>query len=155
YASAAMVLARALVKKDKEMESNYDDESGHILPQIPLYIARQIMTRADFIQSYDHDNIFTIDSTAMVRADSVPMMNAFKSICAEEGFDEYLEATLDRISAIESLNRTKELTFKDLWIEQKGEQRGKYVLVNKDHKGRETGTTEMRVQPDDPPEDDD
>ena len=137
------------------MESSYDDESGHILPQIPLYIARQIMTRADFIQSYDHDNIFTIDSTAMVRADSVPMMNAFKAICAEEGFDEYLEATLDRISAIESLNRTKELTFKDLWIEQKGEQRGKYVFVNKDHKGRETGTTEMRVQPDNPPEDDD
>ncbi len=155
YASAAMVLAKALVEKEKEMESSYDDESGHILPQIPLYIARQIMTRADFIQSYDHDNIFTIDSTAMVRADSVPMMNAFKSICAEEGFDEYLEATLDRISAIESLNRTKELTFKDLWIEQKGEQRGKYVFVNKDHKGRETGTTEMRVQPDNPPEDDD
>lgn len=155
YASAAMVLARALVERQKEMESIYDDDNGHILPQIQLYIARQIMTRADFIQSYDHDNIFTIDSSAMVRADSVPMMNAFKEICAEEGFDQYLEDTLDRISAIESLNRTKELTFKDLWIEQKGEQRGKYSFVTKDSKGRETGTVEMRVHPDKPPEEDD
>ncbi|KIW88725.1 uncharacterized protein Z519_10771 [Cladophialophora bantiana CBS 173.52] len=155
YASAAMVLAKALVDREKDMESSYDDEHGHILPQIPLYVARQIMTRADFIQSYDHENIFTIDSRAMVRADSVPMMNAFKEICAEPGFNDYLEATLDRISAIESINRTKELTFKDLWIEQKGEQRGKYSFVTKDARGRETGTIEMRVHPDKPPEEDD
>ncbi|KIW35087.1 uncharacterized protein PV07_01807 [Cladophialophora immunda] len=155
YASAAMVLARALVEREKDMESSYHDEHGHILPQIPLYIARQIMTRADFIQSYDHENIFTIDSSAMVRADSVPMMNAFKEICAEPGFNDYLEATLDRISAIESINRTKELTFKDLWLEQKGEQRGKYSFVTKDARGRETGTIEMRVHPDNPPEEDD
>lgn len=155
FASAAMVLAKALVEKDKELESNYDDEQGHILPQIPLYIARQIMTRADFIQGYDHDNIFTIDSSANVRADSVPMMNAFKEICAEPGFDEYLEATLDRISAIESINRTKELTFKDLWIDQSGEQRGKYSFVTKDSRGRETGSIEMRVVPDKTGDEDD
>jgi hypothetical protein len=112
------------------------------------------MTRADFIQSYDHDNIFTIDSRAMVRADSVPMMNAFKEICAEEGFDEFLEATLDRISAIESIGRTKELTFKDLWREQSDEQRGKYSFVTKDAKGRETGIIEMRVTPDESPKED-
>jgi hypothetical protein len=155
YASAAMVLARALVQQDQAMESNYHDEKGHILPQVPLYVARQIMTRADFIQSYDHDNIFTIDSSAMVRADSVPMMNAFKEICAEEGFDEYLDATLARISAIESINRTKEVTFKDLWIEQNDEQRGKYSFVTKDARGRETGSIEMRVVPDKQPDDDD
>lgn len=155
YASAAMVLAKALVERSKEMESNYDEEKGHILPQIPLYIAREIMTRADFIQSYDHDNIFTIDSTAMVRADSVPMMNAFKAICAEERFDKFLEDTLDRISAIESINRTKELTFKDLWTIQSGEQQGKYAFTTKDAKGRETGVIEMRVVPDKSPDDDD
>lgn len=153
YASAAMVLARELVRRSKEMDTQYDEEKGHILPNIPLYISRQIMTRADFIQSYDHDNIFTIDSSAMVRADSVPMMNAFKEISAEEGFDEYLEATLDRISAIESLNRTKELTFKDLWTIQNGEQRGKYAFTSKDHKGRDVGRFEMRVVPDEQPED--
>ena len=155
FASAAMVLARALVEKQKEMDKYYDNDEGHILPQIPLYKARYIMTRADFIQSYDHENIFTIDSKAMVRADSVPMMNAFMEICAEEGFDDFLEATLDRISAIESLERTKELTFKDLWIEQQGQQRGKYSFVTKDNRGRDTGSIEMRVTPDKQPEEDD
>lgn len=154
YASAAMVLAKALVERSKEMDSDYDEDKGHILPQIPLYIAREIMTRADFIQTYDHDNIFTIDSRAMVRADSVPMMNAFKEICAEERFDTFLNDTLDRISAIESLNRTKELTFKDLWTIQTGEQQGKYAFTTKDNKGRETGTIEMRVVPDEKPDDD-
>jgi hypothetical protein len=147
FASAAMVLARALVEKSKELDTEYDETQGHILPQIPLYIARQIMTRADFIKQYDHENIFTIDSRAMVRADSVPMMNAFKEIVAEEGFNDYLEATLDRISAIESINRTKELTFKDLWFEQRDEQRGKYAFITRDNRGRETGSIEMVVRP--------
>ena len=147
YASAAMVLAKALVEQEKDMEFTYDARTGHILPQIPLYIARQVMTRPDFIQAYDSENIFTIDSNAMVRADSVPMMNAFREICAEEGFAQYLQDTLDRISSIESLNRTRELTLKDLWIEQSGEQRGKYAITTKDAKGRPLGSVEFAVQP--------
>ena len=147
FASAAMVLARALVQEAKKLDSEYDEKQGHILPQIPLYIARQIMTRADFIKQYDHENLFTIDSRAMVRADSVPMMNAFREICAEKGFDDRLEATLDRISAIESLNRTKEITMKDLWIEQRGDLRGRYRMVTKDGRGRETGSMEFAFVP--------
>lgn len=50
------------------MPSRYDAVRGHILPQIPLHEAREVMTRADFIQSYDAINVFTIDSNAMVRA---------------------------------------------------------------------------------------
>ncbi|KAF2424429.1 hypothetical protein EJ08DRAFT_595227 [Tothia fuscella] len=129
YASAAMVLAKALVDKEKEMDPSYDPKLGHILPSIPLHKARQIMTRADFIQSYDHDNLFAIDSDAMVRADSVPMQNAFREICALEGFDEYLEATLTRIGDIESLGRTRELTIKDLW------NGGQYKVQTADRKG--------------------
>lgn len=155
FASCAMVLARALVEQSKEMESDYDPEKGHILPSFPLYKARQIMTRADFIQKYDHENIFTIDSNANVRADSVPMMNAFKEICAEKGFDQYLDDTLDRIAAIESIGRTRELTFKDLWIEQNGTIRGAYEAITRDHRGREVTKTEFRVKPDPEPEDDD
>ncbi|KAL9620764.1 MAG: hypothetical protein Q9160_004777 [Pyrenula sp. 1 TL-2023] len=150
YASAAMVLARALVNAEKEMDSSPD---GHRLPTIPLHKARQIMTRADFIQSYDHENIFTIDSNAMVRADSVPMQQAFREICSEDGFDEYLEATLDRISAIESLNRTRELTLKDLWNIQSGENRARYEVVTKDAKARETGRVEFAIKPDSTEED--
>lgn len=134
-----MVLAKALVDREKEMEKTYDPEIGHILPQMPLHEARQVMTRADFIQSYDHDNIFTIDSKAMVRADSVPMQNAFREICSQPGFEEHLEKTLDRISAIESLGRTREVTLKDLW------DQGKYRIVVRDPRGRESGTIEFSV----------
>lgn len=155
YASAAMVLAKELVDMEKQMTSVFDAGKGHVLPQLPLYKARQVMTRADFIQLYDHDNIFTIDSRAMVRADSVPMMNAFREICGEPGFAEYLNDTLDRISAIESLQRTKELTMKDLWIEQQGQQRGKYSFVTKDTKGKEIGLVEMRITPDETADDED
>jgi hypothetical protein len=147
YASAAMVLAKALVTREKDMETTYDPAQGHMLPEIPLYKAREIMTRADFIQAYDSENLFTIDSNAMVRADSVPMMNAFREICAEEGFDEHLQATLDRISAIESLKRTRELTLKDLWTEQAGEQRGRYEIVTKDGRGKKVGSMEFTVKP--------
>ena len=134
-----MVLAKALVDKEKEMEKTYDPKIGHILPEIPLHKAREIMTRADFIQSYDHDNLFTIDSRAMVRADSVPMQNAMREICSWEGFDEHLEGTLDRIGDIESLGRTRELTIKDLW------DQGKYKLAMRDYKGRDNGTAEFSV----------
>jgi len=81
-------------------------------------------------------------------------MNAFKEICAEPGFEKYLDDTLDRIAAIESLGRTRELTFKDLWVEQNGTMRGAYEAITRDLKGREIGKTEFRVKPDPQPEDD-
>lgn len=155
FASAAMVMAKALVDLGEKMDKTYDDTVGHILPEIPLFQARQIMTRADFIQQYDHDNLFTIDSTAMVRADSVPMMNAFKEICAEPGFDQFLQDTLDRISAVESIGRTRELTLKDLWIEQSGDQRGAYEMLMKNTKGQVTGQLQLRVKPDPEPDQED
>lgn len=129
--SAALVLAKALVDKEKEMDKSYDPETGYILPEIPLHEARQIMTRADFIQEYDKINVFTIDSRAMVRADSVPMQVAFREVCGQPGFDEYLQATLDRISAIESLGRTRELVLKDLV--DKGT---KYNITTRNAKGQ-------------------
>ena len=91
------------------------------------------MTRADFIQDYDSINVFTIDSNAMVRADSVPMMNAFRDVCGRDGFDEHLEATLVRIGDIESLGRTRELTIKDLW------DKGRYKVEMEDAKGKTAG----------------
>ncbi|EON63469.1 hypothetical protein W97_02697 [Coniosporium apollinis CBS 100218] len=141
YASAAMVLAKALVDMEKEMDKTYDPKKGHILPQMPLHKAREVMTRADFIQSYDHVNIFTIDFDAFVRADSVPMMHAFREICSAEGFDEFLQATLDRISAIESLGRTRELTIKDLW------NGGQYKITTRNAKGNVEKDITFLVKP--------
>ncbi|KAI9756075.1 MAG: hypothetical protein M1815_004188 [Lichina confinis] len=141
YASAAMVLAKALADRQREIEQQCDPRKGHVLPEIPLHEARQIMTRADFIQMYDHVNVFTIDSRAMVRADSVPMQNAFREICGQPGFDEHLEATLDRITAIESLGRTREIVAKDLW------HKGSYKITTRNAKGALDQATTVEVLP--------
>lgn len=114
YQSAAMVLAQALVDKEKEMDHIYDPVTGHVLPSYPMHKAQQIMTRSDFIRDLDRLNLFTITSTAQVRASSVPMHRAFQEICAEPGFRQFLEDTLQRIGDIESLGRTRELVAKDL-----------------------------------------
>jgi hypothetical protein len=134
-----MVLANALYKSNLDMETTYSPTIGHILPSIPLHRARFIMTRSDFIRKHHDLSIFSIDSRAMVRADSVPMQRAFNEICSEPGFEEFLEATLERISAIESLGRTKELTIKDLW------EGGKYKFVRRNKKGDVEGEVEMEA----------
>jgi len=134
-----MVLANALYKLYQEMDTNYDPEHGHILPAIPLHRARWIMTRSDFIRQHHDLSIFSIDSHAVVRADSVPMQRAFNEICAEPGFEDFLEATLERIGAIESLGRTKELTFKDLW------EGGKYRITTRNKEGEVQGEVEMET----------
>ena len=109
-----MVLALALVDEEKEMEKTYDPKNGHVLPSFAMHKAQQIMTRADFIRQLDRLNLFTITSTTQVRASSVPMHRAFRQICSEPDFRQLLEDTLERIAAIESLGRTRELVAKDL-----------------------------------------
>ena len=135
-----MVLALALVKRESELASQPNPDGSHNIPQIPLHIARQIMTRADFIREYDHINLFTITSSAFVRADSVPMQRAFRSICCEEGFEAHLEATLQRISDIESLGRTRELVAKDLVLG------GRYKFLLRDGERRGEKVTEVVLE---------
>ena len=146
YASAAMVLALHLVDMEEDQPS-WDPEHGHKLPQTPLHKARQVMTRADFIKDYDHINVFTTTSSAMVRADSVPMQRAFREICSEPGFRQYLEDTLQRIGDIESLGRTRELVAKDLVLG------GKYI-IKKDEEKNTLVELVMPPEPEDNGEDD-
>lgn len=143
-----MVLAQALVKADDELQAS-PNFSPHQIPQIPLHTARQIMTRADFIKQYDHVNLFTITSTAFVRADSVPMQRAFRSICTQPGFDKHLEGTLQRIADIESLGRTRELVAKDLVLG------GKYNIFMKDgeKRGEKITTITLEEKPEEDEED--
>lgn len=136
-----MVLAAALVSaEESESHTPAHDDGSHNIPQIPLHIAREIMTRADFIKSYDHINLFTITSTAHVRADSVPMQRAFRDICSQPGFEDHLQATLQRIADIESLGRTREIVAKDLVLG------GKYKILLKEGERRGEKVSEVVLE---------
>ncbi|CDW97127.1 hypothetical protein [Sporisorium scitamineum] len=99
-------------------------------PHLTWGEARQVMTRPDFIMELDHLNMIHIDRHHHIRADSMPLLRAMRRVAQSEGYADKLESVMDRVSAIESLGRTREL----LWKEQ-GEA-GKF-LIKKDHKGRE------------------
>lgn len=117
FATSAMLLMREFVEMDrikKEREHCNDIINVEKLPELPLWRARQVMTRPDYIKKYDELNIFTIGTDSSVRADSVPMMRAFHEIASHPDFDDILRETIDRISEIESLGRTREVVFKDL-----------------------------------------
>lgn len=101
-----MILARALIQREK---TNGDLK----LPEIPLHEARQIITRADYTRGLDHINVIHIDANGMVRADSVPMQNAFREICNEPGFEQHLKETLQRLDQLESLSRTREVSYRE------------------------------------------
>jgi hypothetical protein len=109
YCAAAIVLARALVLRE-EATSGPDPFT---LPEIPLHEARQIITRADFVHPFDHINVIHIDAHGMVRADSVPMQNAFREVVQQSGFEEHLKATLNRLDELESLARTREVAMRE------------------------------------------
>lgn len=114
YCAAAIILARALVLREKHPSPSSPPNSQFFLPEIPLHEARQIITRADFVQPFDHINVFHIDALGMVRADSVPMQNAFREIVQQEGFEEHLKATLNRLDELESLARTREVAMREI-----------------------------------------
>ena len=99
------------LKKEVKDQAPFD---GHVIPAIPQHLCRRIMTRADLLERLDHCNVIVIDTQSNDRASSVPMMRAFREICAEDGFEELLENVLNRISEVESLGRTREVEFKDL-----------------------------------------
>lgn len=125
FSTSAMLLARAFVEMDRQRilatETGNDKPpqdatvyGEHVLPELPLWRSRQIMTRPDYIQMYDNLNIFTLDSYSRVRADLVPMMRAFHEVVLQPFFDELLTDSLNRVSEIEALGRTRELVAKDL-----------------------------------------
>ncbi|KAF7315154.1 hypothetical protein MIND_00029800 [Mycena indigotica] len=124
WSSCSWLLLREFVKLRKEQEQAREeaiaagtlqaDETELPLPTIPYWRCREIMTRADFLEELDRANIIAIDVEHEVRPDSMLILQAAREVCDEEGFDELLDNVRDRIDEIESLHRTRELTFKDL-----------------------------------------
>lgn len=154
FSYLAMLLMRQFVEMDRQqnnpimcalqeeiMELPPDVYPDHELPQLPLWRARQVMTRADYIQDYDNLNIFTLDSHSNVRADLVAMMRAFHEIANQPKFDELLQDTIDRVGDIESLERTREILLKDLNL-------GSKYLFTGDAKGYQMGVHKSRKQAD-------
>jgi len=64
------------------------------------------------MEELDHLNIISIDINLEVRPDSTLILHAAREVVEEEGFDNLLENVRNRIDEIESLHRTRELTFK-------------------------------------------
>lgn len=61
-----MVLCKALVEKEDDVPGgSYNKERGWKLPEVPLHIAREIMTRADFIHRYDVSASHSLESDGM------------------------------------------------------------------------------------------
>ncbi|KZP27612.1 hypothetical protein FIBSPDRAFT_948523 [Athelia psychrophila] len=104
---------RARKGEDAE-EASEDDYALLPIPSIPYWRCRQIMTRPDFLEDLDRANIIAIDVHHDVRPDSMLILHAAREVVEEEGFQDMLDGVKARVDEIESLHRTRELTFKDV-----------------------------------------
>lgn len=152
FSTSAMFLMKEMVEMDRTrlavIGSNPEEQRfEHEIPKIPLWRARQIMTRPDYIEQYDNLNIFTIDSNSMVKPDSVAMLQAFHEITLLPGFDELLQQTAARVDAIESLSRTRELVAKDLVL------KGSYKIITDQNGGITLSLDQVHDESDDQQDD--
>lgn len=123
WSSCSWLLLREFVKLRQEQEKErkvkisageVDSEEALPLPSLPYWKCREIMTRADFLEELDRLNIIAIDIHHDVRPDSMLILQAAQEVVKGDGFDDVLDGVRSRIDEIESLHRTRELTFKDL-----------------------------------------
>ncbi|KAG6857194.1 hypothetical protein H0H87_008259 [Tephrocybe sp. NHM501043] len=122
WSSCSWLLLQEFVKVHEEQIAARQDalaagkevEDNLKLPVIPYWKCRQIMTRADFMEELDRINVIAIDIEHNVRPDSMLILYAAQEVVSEESFQEILDGVRERIDEIESLHRTRELTFKDV-----------------------------------------
>ncbi|KIM40293.1 hypothetical protein M413DRAFT_73606 [Hebeloma cylindrosporum] len=136
WSSCSWLLLREFVKIRLEQEAEAGDSTEDLpLPSIPYWRCRQIMTRADFMEGTSL-NVIAIDIQHNVRPDSNLILHAAREVVEEEGFEELLEGVRDRVDEIESLHRTRELTFKDLgkgdMVRLAVDKRGEELLETRD-----------------------
>ncbi|KAF9228419.1 hypothetical protein BS17DRAFT_692670 [Gyrodon lividus] len=122
WSSCSWLLLKEFVKlyqeREKERKAAGEPWDPTYLPSIPYFVhqwrCRQIMTRADFMEDLDRANIVSVDVNLDVGPDSMLILLAAREVVEEDGFDDVLNNVRDRVDEIESLHRTRELTFKDL-----------------------------------------
>ncbi|QRV73663.1 hypothetical protein RhiJN_01677 [Ceratobasidium sp. AG-Ba] len=121
WSSCSWLLLREFVRRRLAQEDAHRKEMGaqssvQSLPMlsIPYHECRRIMTRADFLDGLDSLNIISTDTNHEVWLDSMVTLQAAREVVLEEGFEKMLQNVLNRVDQIESLERTRELTFKDL-----------------------------------------
>ncbi|KAJ2922672.1 hypothetical protein H1R20_g14415, partial [Candolleomyces eurysporus] len=157
WSSCSWLLLKEFVKMRRAQEKERDEAiaSGELkpedvgdlpLPAISWYKCRQIMTRADFMEDLDRANI-SIDINHNVRPDSMLTLQAAIEVIEEAGFEELLNDVRNRIHEIESLRRTRELTFKDV-------DKGDMIRLSVDKGGADLIAT-IRGRNDDDDDDDD
>ncbi|KAA1075085.1 hypothetical protein PGT21_028444 [Puccinia graminis f. sp. tritici] len=114
WASASFLLMQALVKNADETAASQPDSVNHShYPKgIPYSVARQVMTRTDFLSQLDHENMISIDTDYHIKPNSIVLLNVIRELCNEPDFQERLDSVLERIGDIESLGRTRELLWK-------------------------------------------
>ncbi|KDN34453.1 hypothetical protein RSAG8_12457, partial [Rhizoctonia solani AG-8 WAC10335] len=100
---------------DVEEESGEEPVIDHVpVPSIPYYECRRIMTRGDFLARLDQMNIISIDVHYQVQLDSMVTLEAAREVVSQPDFEPMLQSVLARVDELESLGRTRELTFKDI-----------------------------------------
>lgn len=118
WSSCSWLLLREFVKlyRQRQMDCGAAGQPWDPtdMPSIPYERCRQIMTRTDFIEELDRSNIISIDVNLDVRPDSMLILRAACQVVERDEFDDILNNVRDRIDEIESLHRTRELTFKDV-----------------------------------------
>jgi len=124
WSSCSWLLLQEFVKMRQEQEKEREEvksckDGKDKLPELPMpfipyWKCRQIMTRPDFLEELDRINVISIDVNHNVRPDSMLILSAARQVVEMEDFEEILNSVRDRIDEIESLHRTRELTFKDV-----------------------------------------
>ncbi|CAE6468879.1 unnamed protein product [Rhizoctonia solani] len=123
WASCTWLLLREFVRRRIAMEEKFAVSKkagetpviGHVpVPSIPYYECRRIMTRGDFLARLDQMNIISIDVHHQVQLDSMVTLEAAREVVSDPEFEPMLQGVLTRVDELESLGRTRELTFKDV-----------------------------------------
>ncbi|BEI93296.1 uncharacterized protein CcaverHIS019_0509240 [Cutaneotrichosporon cavernicola] len=113
--SAMDVVAMHTAESSVPLPKLTEDElyTDIVLPRVTYDDARRLMTRTDFFDGLDHDNIIAIDLYHDVRPESVMILRAAQQVTEDPDFDEMLDQTRDRVDEIEGLHRQSELTVKE------------------------------------------